>query len=264
VVVMGHGLGWTRALRLAAFADRFVAAGYACLVFDYRHFGDSGGEPRQLLDIGLQLEDWSAAIEFARRHPDLDPERIVLWGTSFGGGHVIATAARDHRVAAAIAQCPFTDGLASALATRSRRSPQLVARGLRDAIGAQFGRQPVMVPVVGPPGSVALMATPDAESGYLALAPPGVELRNEVAARIALGIVGYRPGRGASQVTCPILFSVCDHDSVAPANATLRHAARAPRGEILRYPVGHFDVYVGAPFETVVTDQVRFLQRHVG
>ena len=51
VVVMAHGLGGVREMRLDAYAERFAAAGYVCLVFDYRHFGASGGQPRQLLSI---------------------------------------------------------------------------------------------------------------------------------------------------------------------------------------------------------------------
>src|ERR1700756_4395883 len=89
LLVMAHGLGAVRTMRLDAYAERFCAAGYACLVFDYRHFGASDGQPRQLLDVERQLADWSAAIAFARSRTDVDNKRIVLWGTSFGGGHVI-------------------------------------------------------------------------------------------------------------------------------------------------------------------------------
>jgi hypothetical protein len=56
---------------------------------------------------------------------------------------------------------------------------------------------------------------------------------------------------------------VCETDSVAPAKATLRHARKAPRGEIKLYPEGHFDIYVGDAFERVVADQIRFLTTHV-
>lgn len=62
VIVMAHGLGGVRSMRLDAYAERFRAAGYAFLVFDYRHFGDSDGDPRQLLDIREQQQDWQAAI----------------------------------------------------------------------------------------------------------------------------------------------------------------------------------------------------------
>ena len=41
IIVMAHGLGGVKEMRLDAFAERFSAAGYRCLVFDYRHFGDS-------------------------------------------------------------------------------------------------------------------------------------------------------------------------------------------------------------------------------
>jgi dienelactone hydrolase len=266
VIVMAHGLGGIRQMRLDAYAERFAAAGYACLVFDYRHFGASGGEPRQLLDIKLQLADWAAAIAYARSRADLDPARVVLWGTSFGGGHVIVAAARDGNVAATISQCPFTDGLASVLAMDPRTSVKVTARAVRDLIAAGLGRPPVMVPTAGPPGSAALMTAPDAVPGYLGLVDDEARAAgfdNQVAARVVLNIVRHRPGRKAKKVRCPILFAVCETDSVAPAKATLRHARTAPRGEIRLYPEGHFDIYVGEPFERVVADQLAFLAQHV-
>jgi hypothetical protein len=88
------------------------------------------------------------------------------------------------------------------------------------------------------------------------------EYRNEVPARIALEIAFDTPGRKAGEIQCPILFCVCDAETVAPAKATLRHAAKALRGEIRRYPVGHF-IYMGEFFERVVADQLAFLQTHV-
>ncbi len=107
------------------------------------------------------------------------------------------------------------------------------------------------------------MSTPDAYPGYLRLVPDGVELPNEVAARIALTIMAYRPGRDTARIPCPILFCVCEADSVAPAAATLRYAARAPRGEVKLYPEGHFAIYVDEAFERVVADQLAFLDKHL-
>lgn len=264
LLVMAHGLGAVRTMRLDAYAERFSAAGYACLVFDYRNFGDSGGRPRQVLDVRLQLDDWAAATGFARTLPGVDPDRIALWGTSFAGGHVIATAARLPGIAAAVAQCPFTDGFAS---FRTIGSPvvaaRITARALRDAAGARLGKAPVLIPAAGKPGSVALMSTPDAYSGYLALVPDGADFPNEVSARIALQVSTYRPGRRTADIACPILFCVCEADSVAPAATTLRHAAKAPRGEVKLYPEGHFAIYVGEAFERAVGDQIAFLDKHL-
>lgn len=69
-VVLEHGLGAVKEMRLDAYAERFTAAGYACLVFDHRHFGASGGQPRQLLSVSRQLADWKAAIGYVRGRPD--------------------------------------------------------------------------------------------------------------------------------------------------------------------------------------------------
>ncbi|GAB1813463.1 alpha/beta hydrolase [Mycobacterium sp. MUNTM1] len=264
LLVMAHGLGAVRGMRLDAYAERFSTAGYACLVFDYRNFGDSEGRPRQVLDVGMQLADWAAAVEYARTIPGIDPQRIALWGTSFAGGHVIATAARLPGIAAAVAQCPFTDGLASARTiTNPLIAARITARVVRDLLARRLGRPPVMVATAGKPGEVALMNTPDAYAGYLRLVPDGLDFRNEVAARIALQVFSYRPGRCTPEIACPILFCVCEADSVAPAAATLRHAAKAPRGEVRLYPEGHFAIYVDDAFDRVVADQLAFLDKHL-
>jgi dienelactone hydrolase len=263
LLVMAHGLGAVRTMRLDAYAERFAAAGYACLVFDYRNFGDSEGRPRQVLDVGMQLQDWVAAVAYGRTLQGIDQSRIGLWGTSFGGGHVIATAARLPGVAAVVAQCPFTDGMASLRVLSPVIAARITALAIRDLIGARLGRPPVMVKTAGNPGEVALMSTPDAYPGYLRLMPDGTTVPNAVAARIGVKIIGYRPGRLAAEVNCPILFCVCESDSVAPAGPTLRYAAAAPRGEITRYPHGHFDIYVDDAFERVVADQIGFLDRHL-
>jgi dienelactone hydrolase len=263
LVILGHGLGATREMGLDAYARRFQAAGMAALAFTYRHFGDSGGSPRQLLDIERQLEDWAAALRHARTMQGIDPARIAIWGSSFGGGHVIEVAARDGKIAAVVSQCPFTDGIASVRAS----NPMSIAKGsllaARDEVARLAGRSPVTVALVGPPGSAALMTAPDAEPGYRALMPPGYDFQEEVAARIVTRIGLYRPGRSAAKVKAPILFCICDRDSVAPADAALRYAAQAPRAEVKRYPVGHFDIYVGEPFELAVADQTDFLKRHL-
>ncbi|WP_196772653.1 alpha/beta hydrolase [Mycobacterium colombiense] len=263
VIVMAHGLGAVRQMRLDAYAERFAAAGYACLVFDYRHFGDSGGQPRQLLDIKRQLQDWAAAVAFVRSRSDVGGSSVILWGTSFSGGHVLITAAEDQRIAAVVAQCPFTDGLSSGLAMDPWTSVKLTAVALRDVVGSAVGRAPVMVATAGSPHSIALMTAPDAEPGYLRLLPQNSPFQNQVAARVALQIPRHFPGRRTPGITCPVLFCVCDTDSVAPAKATLRHAAKAPHGQIIRYPEGHFDIYVGEAFEKVVADQIDFLHRTV-
>jgi uncharacterized protein len=76
-------------------------------------------------------------------------------------------------------------------------------------------------------------------------------------------VITYRPSRLTAEIPCPILFCVCETDSVAPAVPTLRYAAKAPRGEVRMYPEGHFAIYVDDAFERVVADQLAFLNKHL-
>jgi fermentation-respiration switch protein FrsA (DUF1100 family) len=262
IVVMAHGFSATRDQRLDAYAERFAAAGIGALLFDYRHFGASAGEPRQLLDIHRQHADYRAAVAHARALDWVEPQRVALFGSSFSGGHVIALAAQDHSIAAIVSQCPHTDMLAGLRAIPPANLAKLTVAGIRDQLASARGRPPVYVPAVGPPGTLAVMSTDDAEPGFRAITPPHSPWENRVAARIAV-TPPYRPGRAAAKLTCPALFCVTDRDTVAPAERTVTLVSRAPRGEIKRYPVGHFDIYVGEAFERAVADQTEFLVRHL-
>jgi uncharacterized protein len=266
-VVMAHGFAGTMDSGLLPFAERFAEAGLDALVFDYRHFGASEGEPRQLLSVRRQLEDYAAAIAYARALDEVDAGRIVVWGSSYSGGHVVAVAVADGEVAAVISQVPAMDGVATML-NAARKSgvagmARLTATALGDLLASLRGREPVTAPAVGAPGSVAFMTTPDAEPGMRAVAGPS--WRNEVAARIALQAGAYRPGLQADRLPCPILVQIADRDSVAPPQAAQDAAWRATgRAEVRTYPIGHFDIYTGRPFEQAIADQLHFLRRHVG
>jgi uncharacterized protein len=265
-VVLAHGFAGTVDSGLMPYAEAFAAAGLDALAFDYRSFGLSEGESRQVLSIAGQLEDYAAAIGFARTLEGVDPERIVLWGSSFSGGHVVAAAVADGRVAAVIAQTPAMDGVATFLNAARRAGVaemlRLTLAGLRDLAGSLRGRAPVTVPVVAAPGQLGMMTTPDCEPGYRAITGPS--WRNEVAARVALTLGSYRPGLQADRLPCPILVQIADRDAVAPVKAAQDAAWRATgRSEVRTYPVGHFDIYVGEPFERALADQLHFLRRHL-
>lgn len=265
-VVMAHGFGGTVDSGLLPFAERFAQAGLDALAFDYRHFGASEGEPRQLLSIPGQLEDYAAAIACARGLAGIDPDRIVVWGSSYAGGHVVPAAVADGRVVAVISQVPAMDGVAtmrSALRTAGvARTARMLALAVRDAIAGMRGGEPLTAPAVGAPGTVAFMTTPDSEPGMLAVAGP--TWKNAVAARIALHAGMYRPGLQADRLPCPILIQIAAEDAVAPVKAAQDTAFRAGgRAEVRTYPIGHFDIYLGAPFEQAVADQLHFLRSHL-
>jgi dienelactone hydrolase len=267
VVVMGHGFGGVRALRLYDYAERFVAAGYIVVVFDYRGFGESDGAPRQVLDVTMQLQDWRAALQFGRTLPGADPQRLVAWGTSFGGGHVISLAGQGESLAAIIAQVPHVSGPAAVRATGLRSVLRLAPLAARDQAAALLGRDPVYVDAVGLPGTAAVMTSPDAVPGLdTQMAQAGLahgDYPQHVAARIGLRIGLYSPIRHAASVTCPALVQIAAHDAVTPRRAAEKAAARMPTSTVHVYDCGHFDPYIEPYFATTVADQLAFLAAHV-
>lgn len=261
-IVMGHGFGLSRYAGLEQYAERFAAAGLSVLVFDHRHFGDSAGTPRQLIDIRRQLADWRAAVAFVRARPEVDPDRVALWGTSFSGGHVAAIAAEDPRIAAVVSQVPFSGLGGGRRPLRPVFLARLLAAALRDELtGRRGGSRPI--PLAGEPGTFAAFVEPGAVAQLRDLHRPGHEFVNAYTPRITLRLPRYRPFARAGEIRCPWLVVVCDDDTVTPADPAVTRSAAAPRVEVERYPAGHFDVYSGALFERVAARETEFLRRHL-
>ncbi|MGN6252747.1 MAG: alpha/beta hydrolase [Marmoricola sp.] len=263
-VVMAHGFGATRDAGLLPFAERFAAAGADVLVFDYRGFGTSQGSLRQDVDHRRHREDYHAALAYVRARDGVDPDRVVLWGSSYSGGHVVVVAAEDQRVAAVVSQGAAMDGLAALTGVQqtsgSGKALSLTGAGVRDAVGALLRRPPAMVPIVGPPGSDAVISAPGAEAGYRHIMGP--TFRNEMCGRGVLRIALNRPVRAAARVRCPVLLVIAESDNIAPAASVCEVARRlGDRAEVLTFDCGHFDIYVGEIFEQSVARQVAFLQR---
>jgi pimeloyl-ACP methyl ester carboxylesterase len=266
-VVMAAGMGVPKEPGTDRFARRFQAAGYAVLAFDYRHLGESGGTPRQVVVVREQLADWDAALAFAASLPAVDPTRLVAWGFSSSGGHVIRVAAEHPELAAAIAQTPTADGFASARNARKHQSAaallRLMGRAVVDAIGGRLGFAPLLVPLAGERGSVALLTTPDARKGNAALNPDGAypDWPQAVSARSAVAVSLYRPGRSAPRVRCPLLVVVCDQDESALAEPAARAGRRVPAGSVVHLPGDHYSPFQ-EQHEQAVEAELAFLEEH--
>jgi len=266
-IIMGHGLGATKDAGLESYAIRFQEAGFAVLAFDYRHFGESEGEPRQLIWIPYQQEDYAAAIDYARSLKEIDPARIALWGTSLSGGHVIVTAARDNKIACVSAQCPLLDGDAGGMKVVKKLGIWQMLRmafghGLRDLVRSWLGLSPHKIPLVGKPGSIAVMADSDAWDTFNKLMPD--DFINEACARIIIRMDKYEPVKYAARVRCPVLLQVCDNDISLPMSVVKKAEKRLGKlAEVIHYPIDHFDIYLGENFKKSISDQLDFFKKYL-
>jgi pimeloyl-ACP methyl ester carboxylesterase len=268
-VIMAPGFAVTKEPATDRFAAAFNGAGFGVLAFDYRRFGESDGQPRQLARIKDEHADLQAAIDFAPSLPGVDGNRLAIWGFSLSGGHIFVVASRNPQLAAAIAVSANANGQPAARNAMRHTTTgaflRLSGRGLLDAAGGVVGRKPLLVPLTGNPGTVAVISTPDALNGNQALNPGNryPDWRQEVAARSALRIGFYRPGRHAPHIECPLLVLAYEQDGAALSGPAVRAAKRAPRGELHLLPGGHYEPFLSGR-ERALEIQVDFLRWHLG
>jgi len=264
IVVMAHGFGAQREMRLPDFAERFASRGVAALVFDYRCFGDSGGEPRNLIDPRRHLEDWQAAIEHVRALPELDSGRLALWGTSFSGGHVLAIGSKVPGITAIVSQVPFVGLDSKGASMPLGKMARALFSGLRDLSRAARGAAPYYVPIAGPPEEFAFLNTPDVMEAFQELVPPDSTWQNRAPARVLFQMLRYQPLREAAKIQAPVLMIAAEDDSLIPVAAVESASRRIPDCELVVLPgTGHFEPYSGAVFEQVVEREAGFLCKHL-
>jgi dienelactone hydrolase len=261
-VVIGTGFSGTQDTpSIQAVAQECAAAGFAAMTFDYRNFGESEGRPRQVIDLKNQQEDFHAAIHFARGQAGIDPARIALWGTSLGGGHVIAVAADDPKIAAVVAQVPF-NGFPKRVEGRSSRATlTLLGAMVKDTVRGWLHRPPYYIRAVGTTGELAVMASPQAAQTIAAM--HSAHWRNEVAPRVLFKMMRYKPSDKAHRLEMPVLVCIAERDRESPGHLTRQLAEEAPHGELKSYPYAHFDFYRPEVRAQVIKDQIAFFRKHL-
>lgn len=265
-IVMNTGFGGTKDMVLESYALRFGEAGFAVLTYDYRHFGESEGEPRQMFSIKSQLEDCKGAVSYARSCEEINADKIALWGTSAGGGHGFAIAAQDKKIACVCAQCSGLDSHKDAKMALEREGIgfflRLFVHAQRDKGRSRFGLSAHKIPIVGKPASLAMINAPGAFEGYAKLA--SAAFINEVCARALLMTRGFNPINYAKDIKCPVLIQICERDNLVSMSSALETAKiLGEYAEVKRYPIGHFDIYSGEHFEKSVGDQIEFFRKQL-
>ena len=256
-VVLQHGFSGVKEMRLDAYATVIAEAGLACLVYDHPGFGASDavpGTPRGEIDPWQQIRYIQHAITYAQSRPEVDPDGIGLWGSSYGAAHTYVTAAIDRRVKAAVGQVPLISGSqAFASLIRIDQWANIEAMFAADRLSRLGGAEPMMVPVVDPDPTVpAALRTADAYEWVTRMQKEEApDWRNEITLRSLEMLRGYEPGLYLPLVSpTPLLMVVAPHDRLVAGEWACAAYERAvhPKKLVL-IPGGHFDVYDGQPFE---------------
>jgi fermentation-respiration switch protein FrsA (DUF1100 family) len=264
-ITMAHGYAGVKEHGLERFAEVFAEAGFAVLLHDHRTFGASDGLPRQDVDPWQQIADWRRAISFLESRPEVVPERIGLWGTSYAGGHAIVLGATDRRLRCVVAQVPTISGYEQGL----RRVPPDAVAALEEAFAederAQFRGEPPRTQAVvsDDPAVAAAYRSQEAIAFYTQPVPPGV-WENHVTVRSTRAARMYEPGHWIGRVSpTPLLLVVADHDTITLTDTALTAYERALEPKKLIMIRGdHFDPYLGA-FETSSAGARHWFQSHL-
>lgn len=265
-VVLAHDLLGERSWRLPRIARRLASRGVAAFAFDYRYVGDSGGEPRRLVDPAAGADDLEAAVVEAKAFERVDPDRVAVWGVGLGGGHAVEVAARRD-LAAVVARSPLLDGsavvshlLKAGGAGYAGRAALAVAR---DLARKYTRRSPHEIRVVGDPDEFALLNRPGVRRGLLSLVPSDEAWRNRTPARSLLALRGYRPLDAADRVTCPAFVVQATEDATFPQDPVDDLVGALDDVTRVRRDADHFDLWRAGEFEATLDRELAFLDDHL-
>ena len=249
-IVMAHGISCVKEMYLAEYAEVFTAAGFACVVYDNRNFGSSDGEPRQELDPWVQIRDYRHAITYAGTLPEVDKNRIGIWGTSYGGGNALVAAAFDRRAKAVVAQVPMVSGWRQF----KRFIPAHFASVMRmafdgDREGRLQGKPPQMIPLVSSNPMDPYVVLPQASSHKFFTetgASRAPAWRNEITLRSCEMASEYEAGLYLNRISpTPMLMIVMRDDDVTLADDAIEmyETALEPK-KLLLLPGSHYEAYI--------------------
>ncbi len=248
-VVMAHGYSAVKEMYLDDYAEVFAAAGLNALVYDNRNFGASDGQPRQEIDPWAQVRDYRHAITYASTLPEVDAQRIGVWGSSYSGGHVLVVAAVDRRVKAVVSQVPLVSGHDN---LRALVRADFIA-GFREMFDADRlarfnGAPPAMVPVVAEdPLAAAALPTADSWQWFTETAKNRApSWKNECTLRSVEMFTEYEPVTYLPYISpTPLLMLPALGDHLTPSELAIAAFDRAHEPKkLVILPGGHFDAYV--------------------
>jgi len=244
VVILCHGFSGIREILLPPYAEFFAQNGFAALVFDYRGFGDSEGERGRLVPAE-QVVDIRNAITFMETLPQVDPERIGLWGTSFGGANAIYTAAIDKRVKCISVQITFGSGERMVAGGMNDEAREKLLSTLQKAWQrAVTKNKPLML------NMDQILTDPDSKEFYQKTVEIHPKLKNRLPLMTIKESMECRPENQIGGLNIPVMIIGATGDIVCPVEESkiLYEKACEPKELYIIEGARHYDVYEGDNF----------------
>ena len=258
-VVLCHGFAGIKEILLPVYAGRLAEDGFAVLAFDYRGFGESEGERGRLVPVE-QMADIRNAITYTQTLEEVDPDRIGLWGTSFGGANALRVAAIDKRVKAVTVQLTFASGNRMVRGDLDSEAIGKLEATLKKALERAVTKNKVLR--LNP---AQIITDEDSTAFFAKTVEQYPQVRTKIPFTTLQHIMEHNPQDHIPEVDCPILIIAAELDVVCPPSESeiLFECANEPKKLILLEGCRHYDAYEGESFEKGASEIVQWFSKYL-
>lgn len=264
-IVMAHGFSAVKEQALPQFAEKFLSEGFATLVFDYRFFGDSEGEPRNQLFPLEMVEDYRNAISWVAQHPHVDSQRIGIWGTSYSGGLVSYVGAVDTRAKAVVAQVPSIIDPETRRGMDPEKWNKVGDSLLQDRIARYSSGQVNYMKVVAPEGEPCILPGQENYDAFMEMAAVAPNWRNEVTLESLEKIREFNPVSIIHWVAPKALLVIAaENDNLIPIDTVKSSFEKAgdPK-DLVIFPILHFEIYADPWLTEASRAAINWFKKHL-
>jgi dienelactone hydrolase len=259
-IILAHGFTGVKELILPDYAGRFAEEGWIALTFDYRGFGTSEGQRGRLL-AHEQVEDIRNAVTYARTRGEVDPDRIGLWGTSYGCGLVVQAAAVDDRVRAVVAQIGIADGRTSLTRSLGDRATDALKAAVEQdrRQRVQTGRGAFVDPFT-------LIPDPEMKSVFEQHFAGLPHLKTQITLQFIEAHMEFSPISVVDRISPrALLIIAAERDVICPADELKRMHDRAggPKRFVQLDGLTHFQCYEGRGLERTSGEAIEWYRAHL-
>ncbi len=264
-IVMCHGFCGTKDFALEKFALDFVDNGYAVLTFDYRYFGESEGEPRQNYCGPWQVEDTKKGIAYVRSRPEIDSNKIYIWGTSGGAPYPLLVASKDASIAGVICQVGGYDHKADNKYYIDKIGMchflKMFMHAQRDKGRSRFNLSPHFYPAYGRPNTRSFLNLLGTFDGIEDLAKNSKTFKNEVPGRFAVNPHPEDVLEASKNIQCNALIVVAKQDGIISPTSHIRLMDILDvKGHLHMIDTTHWGVYKDDGYKENIEIQLEFLK----
>ncbi|EJY5484612.1 alpha/beta fold hydrolase [Salmonella enterica subsp. enterica serovar Infantis] len=260
VIILCHGFCGIREILLPDFSEAFTRAGFSTITFDYRGFGDSDGERGRLVPA-MQIDDIISVVNWAKKQPTLNAQRIGLWGTSFGGCHVFGAAVRDPEIKCIISQLAFADGeeIVTGKMNDAEKEAFLLTLNKMTEKQKSTGKEMFV-------GVNRVLSDAESKSFFEEYRAEYPKMDIKIPFLTVRETLQYKPVLNASQVTCPTLVVIAGRDTVNPpeqGRALFEAVGSKEKRLYEESNARHYDIYTGEHFKQVISIQTEWFKTYL-